>query len=132
MIAAQRKRAGSILICVLVCLAIVTALAGSMLKTALQARKAIRQELQLSQAEFLLEAGVQRAIEQINDDSTYTGERWELSKDAIPGQESALVEIKVTPATDDDATRIEVVTQLSANSPQTVRRSYTFSLSNEE
>ena len=128
----QEKRSGSVLICVLVCLAIVTALAASMLQTALQARKAVRQELQLSQTEFLLAAGVQRAAEQLSDDPAYTGETWQLTSAAIPGQESALVEIHVVPTTEDQPTRVTVVAQLPANSPLSARRSYTFSLSNEE
>lgn len=128
----QEKRSGSVLICVLVCLAIVTALAASMLQTALQARKAVRQEIQLSQSEFLLAAGVQRAAEQLSDDPAYTGETWQLTSAAIPGQESALVEIKVTPVAADGSALVEVIAQLPADSPLSARRSYTFSLSNEE
>ena len=132
MITTRRRNTGSILICVLACLAIVTALAGSMLKTALQARKAMRQELQLRQAEFLLEAGVQRAVKQLNDDSTYTGESWKLPRDILPSQTPAVVEIKVIPPTDDAATRVAVVAQLATDNHRAVRRSYTFSLSHEE
>ncbi len=128
----RRKRSGSILICVLVCLAIVTSIAASMLKTALDARKAVRQELQLSQTEFLLEAGIQRAVQQWNDDPEYSGETWQLKSSAIPGIESALVEIQVSPAAEDQPTRIKIVAQIPADSPQAMRRSYTFSLSSEE
>lgn len=132
MTVAHDKRPGSILICVLVCLAIVTALAASMLKTALDARKVVRQELQLSQTEFLLEAGVQRAVKQWNDDPAYTGETWQLPSAAIPGIETALVEIQVSPAAEDQPTRVKIVAQLPADSPLAMRRSYTFSLSNQE
>ncbi len=128
----RKKRSGSILICVLVSLAIVTSIAASMLKTALDARKAVRQELQLSQTEFLLEAGVQRAVAQLSADPAYTGESWQLTSAAIPGQESALVEIKVMSLNEEEPTRVEVLAQIPADSPQALRRSYTFSLSNEE
>lgn len=128
----RKNRAGSILICVLVSLAIVTSIAASMLKTALDARKAVRQELQLSQTEFLLEAGVERAVAQLSADPAYTGETWQLTSAAIPGQESAIVKIKVMSMNEEEPTRVEVIAQIPADSPQALRRSYTFSLSNEE
>ena len=128
----RAQRTGTMIICVLACLVIVTALAASMLKSALSGRKAVRQELQLSQTEFLLEAGIQRAVQKFNDDPEYTGEAWQLTKEVIPNCDSAVVEIAVSPATDDQPAQIEVIAQIPADAPQSVRRSYTFPLSNEE
>ncbi|MDZ4658481.1 MAG: hypothetical protein SH868_12960, partial [Bythopirellula sp.] len=77
-------------------------------------------------------AGVQRAVAQLSADPAYTGESWQLTSAAIPGQESALVEIKVMSLNEEEPTRVEVLAQIPADSPQALRRSYTFSLSNEE
>ncbi len=103
-----------------------------MLKTALAARQAARQELQLSQTEFLLAAGVQRAARQLTEDGAYTGETWELTGDALPGHESAVVEIEVQAAANDRPAQVHVSARLPADSPQSIRRSYTFSLPGEE
>ena len=103
-----------------------------MLKTALAARRTARQELQLSQTEFLLAAGVQRAVRQLTEDEDYSGETWELTSKAIPGIESAMVEIDVEAPNDDQPAQVHVVAQLPADSPQSIRRSYTFSLIREE
>lgn len=121
------KNCGSVLICVLVCLLIVTGLAASMVKSALQARRFVRQQRQQVQAQFLLEAGIRRAVQKLNADAVFSGETWELDEEIIPG--SAVVEIKVSP---DDVKTVEVIAQLPANSPLSVRRSYTFAVSNEE
>lgn len=128
----RHRQSGLILICVLACLAIVMGITASMLKTALAARHAARQELKLSQSEFLLAAGVQRAVRQLAEDEAYTGETWELNGDAIPGYKSAVVEIEVEAPDDDQPAQVRVTAQLPADSPQSIRRSYTFSLVREE
>ncbi len=128
----RRRQSGLILICVLACLAIVMGIAASMLKTALAARHAARQELKLSQTEFLLAAGVQRAVRQLTEDEDYSGETWELTSKAIPGIETALVEIDVEASTNDEPAQVHVIAQLPADSPQSIRRSYTLSLIREE
>ena len=128
----RRRQSGLILICVLACLAIVMGIAASMLKTALAASRAARQELQLSQTEFLLAAGVQRAVRQLTEDEDYSGETWELTSKAIPGIESAMVEIDVEAPNDNQPAQVHVIAQLPADSPQSIRRSYTFSLIREE
>jgi type II secretory pathway component PulK len=128
----RRRQSGLILICVLACLAIVMGIAASMLKTALAARRAARQELQLSQTEFLLAAGVQLAVQQLTEDEDYSGETWELAGDVLPGNESAVVEIDVVAPNNDQPAQVRVTAQLPADSPESIRRSYTFSLIREE
>ncbi len=129
----KRGSAGSILVCVLVCLVIVTGIATSMLKSALQARHTIRQERLLIQTQFLLDAGIQRAVAKFHEDSAYEGETWRLAGDAIPGHESAQVEIKVSPSNDvTPSSSVHVVAQLGSDTPLPIQRSYTFSISNEE
>jgi type II secretory pathway component PulK len=129
----KQKCSGSILVCVLICLVIVSGIATSMLKSALQARQLVRQERQLTQTQFLLEAGIQRAVAQLRENPNYQGETWRLAAEAIPGHKSAQVEIKVTTASNEgSATSVQVVAQLGADAPLPIQRSYTFSISNEE
>ena len=131
------SRRGSSLICVLVALLIVMGLTGSMLKTALRARHAVRQERQFSQTQFLLEAGIQRAVSKLSGDGEYRGETWRLDSTAIPGHDSAVVEIAVTPGDNGEAMNVQIVAQLPADSPLSIQRTYNFPLpdpaaSNEE
>ena len=128
----KSSRAGSILICVLTCLLIVSALAVAMVKSALTARKAVRLERQQAQVEFLIEAGIQRAVSGLARDAEYSGETWDLPAAALSDSDSALVEIAVTAADDDSPRRISVIAQFPADSPLSVRRSHTFTVSNEE
>jgi Tfp pilus assembly protein PilX len=127
----HRPRRGSILICVLTCLVIVSGLAVAMVKSAITARKAVRSELQQAQVQFLLEAGIQRAVVELGSGSDYDGETWDLPatvfNDSAPGR----IEIRVT-TSDDSPPTVSVIAQLPADSPLCIRRSYTFTFSNEE
>jgi hypothetical protein len=147
----HRQRGGTILICVLTCLLIVSALAVAMVKSALTARKAVRSELQHAQAQFLLEAGIQRAVDKLSLDSEYQGETWDLPAEvlnpppqsageglgerdsATPSNRSILARIEIQITTPDERSpRVTIVAQLPADSPLSIRRSHTFTFSNEE
>jgi len=133
----QGRRHGSSLICVLVALLIVMGLTASMLNTALRARHAVRQERQKSQTQFLLEAGIQRAVGKLSADGEYWGETWRLDSSAIPGHDSAVVEITVTPGDNEETANVQVVAKLPAESPLSIQRTYHFpfpdpATSNEE
>lgn len=150
------QRRGAILICVLTCLLIVSGLAVAMVKSALTARKAVRTELQRAQVQFLLEAGIQRAIDKLSRDADYQGEIWELPAEAFESVRNpppqpltqnhsgkgdsrarsnrsirASIEIQVTPS-DAGLSQVSVIAQLPADSPLCIRRSHTFTFSNEE
>jgi hypothetical protein len=119
-------RRASILICVLVCLAVATALVVQTTLSALRARRDVRTQSQLRQTELLLEAGVERAAQQLGANADYTGEIWSLSPQSIPGCNLVQIEIKVTPLDGDWPRRVEVVAQTSAGGPNVIQRSYTF------
>jgi type II secretory pathway component PulK len=128
----ERECAGTVLICVLACLLVVTGLAVAMVKSALIARKAVRTERQHAQVQFLLEAGAQRAADQLTRDDSYRGETWELPAGALSDSSPARVDIEISTADDDSSLRVSVMAQLPADSPWSVRRSHTFTISNEE
>lgn len=124
--------AGSVLICVLACLLIVSGLAVAMVRSALAARKAVRLERQQAQVQFLLEAGIQRAVASLARDAAYSGQNWELPAGTLPGLDPARVDIAVTTIGAERSPTVSIVAQLPADSPLSVRRSYTFTVSNEE
>jgi hypothetical protein len=122
-----RRRQASILICVLVCLAVATALVVQTTHSALRARRDMRTERQLRQTELLLEAGVQRAAQRLAANVEYSGETWILSPESIPGSSLARIEITVPSLDDGDwPRRVQVVAQLSAGGLNAIQRSYTF------
>ena len=119
-------RRASILICVLVCLAVATALVVQATQSALRARRDVRSQRHLRQTELLLEAGVQRAAQRLSANADYAGETWDLSAQAIPGCDSAEIVIAVSSLDGDWPRRVQVVARLSAGAPDVVQRSYTF------
>ncbi len=75
---AGSRRSGAILLCVLACATVSMALAVIWLHAALQTRREAKRALQLRQAEWLLDAGVRRAVERARDSNDYTGESLQL------------------------------------------------------
>ena len=125
-------RQATILICVLVCLAVATALVTSTVRTALNARRAMRTQHQVRQTEFLLAAGVQRAGRQLQFDAEYLGETWRLSPQVISGIEGAQVEIEVAPAVDGSSRKVSVTARLSVTAHSVLQRSLSFSIDSRQ
>lgn len=119
----KQKRSGVVLICVLACLAIVSAILTMTCKSAIAARRETKLRAQLQQTELLLDAGVLRAAEQLRKSKGYSGETWKPTK-AFKNDESPIVEITVEP-TDGSVTTITVMAKLKGE--QTTQRSHQFS-----
>lgn len=74
-------RDGTILVIALICLLLVTVLTASLTRTALlQREQVLRDEFQL-QAEWLAEAGIDRAAVRLRSEPAYTGEEWRPAAD---------------------------------------------------
>ncbi len=87
------RRRGIVLICVLACCLTALSLGTLAVRMSLRSVRECRQTLRYRQAQWLLVAGVQRASQKLND-STYTGEVWELPK-SVTGSEAARIRIEV-------------------------------------
>lgn len=94
---AERPREGVILVCVLVCLSVSTAMVFAATRQSLEARRQGRIERQLRQTEWLLQAGIGRVAAELSKDIDYAGETWE-PRAALPEYESVVVEIRVSKA----------------------------------
>ena len=126
----SRSRSGTILICVLACLGIVIALVMTTIQSSLRGRREVRMQRQLIQTEFLCEAGVQRAVQQLKKSPEYKGEIW-FPKLGSTSFENAVIEIRLEPSTDAiNTSRAEVIATLaeSADSNDRMQRSHTFSI----
>lgn len=82
-------------IAVLVCLIIITMIAGAALKIGLARRQELREQEHRLQAEWLAEAGIQRGLARLASDARYDGETWEISGRELDSPDSALVTITV-------------------------------------
>ena len=112
-------RTGAILVVALICLLLITVLAASLTRTVLlQREQVIRDEWRL-QAEWLADAGLDRAVARLSAESDYAGEEWrpQLNDDGIAlgrvrivvsGEETtgdaSLVRVNVTADVPADAT----------------------------
>ena len=120
------RRRGAVLVVALVGLLIVTALLGTMLHSALQARRQMRKERDHLQCELLLQAGLDRAAFRLAEDADYAGETWNLPAADVFGQAEGRVTIEVTRA-EDMPPQIRVVAEYPLAGEHSVRRSHTLS-----
>ena len=126
----SKSRSGTVLICVLACLGIVIVLVMTTMQSSLRGRREVRMQRQLIQTEFLCEAGVQRAVQQLKKSSEYKGEKW-FPKLGSTSFGKAGIEIRIEPSQETaHSLRAEVFVTLtdSADSNDRMQRSHTFSI----
>ena len=119
-----RRRSGTVLVAALVCLLVVTAMIGTMLQHALAARRQLRAERDLRQAELLLQAGADRAALLLVRKKDYRGETWTTPDEALAGR--GQVTIKALLDSDTASWRVHIVAEYPVGSQRSVRRSRTF------
>ena len=125
------SRSGTVLICVLACLGIVMVFVMTTIQSSLRGRHEVRMQRQVIQTEFLCEAGVRRAVQQLKKSAEYKGEIWhpQLGTNSF---EHVSIDIRIEPAKDDaKALRAEVIASIadSANSNYRMQRSHNFLIS---
>ena len=124
-------RSGTILVCVLACLVVTSALLANMIQTVLRDRREVRLERQLRQTELLCEAGVMRAADKLQSSSDYDGETWTPNLSQTPWSDAS-VEIRVTSVEGAAGKHVEVIAKLGhesgevENNTQSMQRSHTF------
>ncbi len=125
----RRPRNGAVLVCVVICLSVTTVMLTSMLKTTVLAQRRLRAEGDLRQAEWLIDAGLERAVFQLARETGYEGETWHLEAEQLAGSDAGEVTIEVTrdPAASIVQLRVAADYPLKSRSP--VRRSRVFNVS---
>ncbi|QEH37024.1 hypothetical protein OJF2_56090 [Aquisphaera giovannonii] len=107
-IARGARRRGMTAAAVLVCLVVLTMIAGTLLRIGVVRRDALRTHEREVQAEWLARAGLERGIARLASDAKYAGETWKPSRGDLdlPGdsggrdQPAAVVRITIEPAGD--------------------------------
>ena len=116
---------GVVLICVVACLAIATLLLAAMVKRTLLTKRQIRTERHVRQAEWLVQAGAERAAFRLASDDEYTGESWWLAADAIVGTDPGIVSISASRKSTDRAS-VRVVAEYPSGRAASIRRTREF------
>jgi hypothetical protein len=112
------------LVAVLAAMAVVLAMIGGMLKIGLLGRRQLLKELELRQAECLLEAAADRAVARLRVDSGWTGGRTTVASEGIVGAGDATVTTTVTPSA--FGVVLGIVVDYPAGRPDSVRRERSF------
>jgi len=89
------RRRGLTVVAVLVCLILITMVSGAVLKVGLARREQLRSRERRLQAEWLAEAGCQRALARLAIDPSYAGETWEVPARDLDSADPALIAIVV-------------------------------------
>jgi len=95
----QTSRSGVVLIAVLVCMGVVMTILLGAVQTSLHCRRQMRNEAQLEQTRWLMDAGLRQAIANLEQQPDYAGQRIQLSS-KVDKYASAVVDIKVKPIED--------------------------------
>jgi Tfp pilus assembly protein PilX len=95
--AGTRSR-GGVLMIALVLLAVLTILEAALIQSGVTRRRQLVAHERGVQAEWLAEAGFERAAAALKKDVAYTGEAWEVASEELNDHDGGLVKIAVEPA----------------------------------
>lgn len=126
------KRSGAILIYVLVCIGVGLSLMMTSLHSSLRQRRQYQQWARWEQAQWLLEAGYVRAVQQLERSADYGGETWAPAV-TLATDEPVQIDITVR-RSDDAAAAIQVTTQIGdpqRGEQERIRRQQTFVLAGD-
>lgn len=93
-------RRGAILVVVLVCLAVAAVLFVVLAKQAIAQRHSAQTHYWGVQAQWLAEAGVERAVSRLAAKADYSGETWNVPAEELAGSDAAVVRIRVEKVAD--------------------------------
>jgi hypothetical protein len=106
------RRRGAVLIVILVCLTLATMLLLLLAQAAATEHRASQRHLWTAQAQWIVEAAVERAAARLAADPKYTGETWTITSDELAGDCGGRAKITVEPqggsATDAFTVRVAV------------------------
>ncbi|HEY6565741.1 MAG TPA: hypothetical protein VIY86_14730, partial [Pirellulaceae bacterium] len=117
-------RQASVLVAVMVCLALITALIGAMAQRAILAARQCQFRQRAVQTRWLVEAGLERAVFQIQHDRAYAGETWQIPAAELGGPHTA--EVSISFMTTESPATITVRARYPSEDPTAVQRTETF------
>ena len=100
-----RARRGTVMLVAMVCLTLSVGLLAGLLRLAATQHKQVRYELMRLQADWLAEAGIERAVHRLQNDADYAGETWKLGPDDLDQAAAGQVTIQVRTLPDNPGVR---------------------------
>jgi len=91
----RHPRSGAILIFAMLALLVMSMLGASLVRTSLASLRQLHREQQRLQADWLADAGCQRAVLQLQTDVGFVGEHWHVPADQLPSSLTGVVHIAV-------------------------------------
>ncbi|MDM4019084.1 hypothetical protein [Roseiconus lacunae] len=122
----NKRRSGTITLCVLACMAIVVSLCMTLLHSANRSRQETKLRHQMEQTERFLDAAILRAVTRRRADEQYKTETWRTELMFQGRAIAATAEIKV-----DESLEVTVQARLGSL-PQQTQQSYQFQLRLED
>jgi Tfp pilus assembly protein PilX len=107
----RHDRSGAVLAVALICLLVITALGGLLLRALIAERRQSERQRYETQALWIAESAVQRAMSQLASNPDYAGETWRLETEQnganAPG--SAVIQLR---STADDRTQVRILVEV--------------------
>jgi type II secretory pathway pseudopilin PulG len=116
------RRAGAFLLVAIVCLIVLTAVMGLLLKTSLQRQKQQRSFEHQVQVRWLAESELDRAAARLRADPEFSEETRQIAAEEISGAHAAEVSISVNKSETDSHPEITVVVTYPVGSPEAIRQ----------
>lgn len=113
------ERSGTVLLVVLVCMVVTTSIVLGAVQSSLRHRRQLRQDIQMEQTRWLLDAGIGRAISQLERDADYDGET--INDILLAEKYKCVVEIQQLDSTDQQKFRVVAQTMAGENLPSMQR-----------
>jgi type II secretory pathway component PulK len=120
-----RSRSGAVLILTLICMGVVSAILANVLQLAVIDRRQQGQEFARVQVDWLLEAGLERAVFRRAADRSFDQEIWHITAEQLDGEHTAEVEMIAKPV--GNKLQITIAVNYSDGTPHRVFRRKTYS-----
>ncbi len=121
-------RTGAVLVAALVCLLVIMAMIGMMLRRTLREQQQLHAERDLRQTKLLLQAGIARAAVRLAADPNYRHETWNLPPDAVMNSGEGRVTISLSPLSEPHFLTATVIAEYPVGRETSIRRSRTVQL----
>ncbi|TWU12696.1 hypothetical protein CA54_15210 [Symmachiella macrocystis] len=122
--AAHHHRRGAALIVAMICALLVTIMLGTMVKITLTRAHQARHREQALQADWLAEAGLERARAMLTAQTDYTGETWAITEETLGGPYHGTVTITVAAIPENSQVReVSVQSDYPAGQTERIRKS---------
>lgn len=126
-------RRGAIAVIAMITILITISIGLGLVRTSLQSRdQALRRQDQ-TQAQWLVEAGIERAVAQLRQSAEYRGETWKLPADKLGGRRDGEVRIELEAAEDNaNDYQLTVVADYPAGSEHRIRARKTITIAGQD